>query len=444
MRLLRDAALGLAAVALVTVSQTAADAKAVVKVLPGAKGGTTRTVTLQGARDPSEWAILDRKAKPAPAPKSVTAPRRSAGAKAGPAAKGKPGLARTKAFSSSEQGEKRILPFTTARVDHGFPIKNNPAVTYAEPYRPVGRLVAQVGSRKTLCTGTLIRPGIVVTAAKCVASFGKNEVASAATFWPAAYGTDPAKQPYGVWNAVGFVVPSVFVDGTDKCADDYESAPPANGCDNDVALVVLERKFGVVTAGSVAGTIKASTTYTLDVAQVTVLGFAHNLDNGDRLIRTDALAYQKGKWDLGTDALQNRARPKTLAVGSIMGSGSTGAPWIVNFGNSADMISDPDLLVKAYAQLMIGITKSNAADRKYIDSCTGSVFGEFCYDHNDVYEDYKWVRYKNYEPEAWATRFGTTEQISGSYGVYGNGNLAFLLNQACNIRKAEFAVVDPC
>ena len=56
------------------------------------------------------------------------------------------------------------------------------------------------------------------------------------------------------------------------------------------------------------------------VAQITRLGYPVNIDSGRRMIRTDALGIARAT--------------NQLEIGSAQGPGSSGGPWLLNFGNA--------------------------------------------------------------------------------------------------------------
>ena len=61
-------------------------------------------------------------------------------------------------------------PFTTVRADLSGLNTNT-----AYPYRAAGKLFFKIGASSYLCSASLIKPGIVVTAAHCVANYGQKQ-----------------------------------------------------------------------------------------------------------------------------------------------------------------------------------------------------------------------------------------------------------------------------
>src|SRR5215469_4596291 len=78
-------------------------------------------------------------------------------------------------------------PFTTARAN---PIGDPSFVYY--PFRPTGRLFFNIGAATYVCSASLIKPGVIVTAAHCVANFGHSQFYSNWTFLSAYFnGSSP-------------------------------------------------------------------------------------------------------------------------------------------------------------------------------------------------------------------------------------------------------------
>jgi hypothetical protein len=66
------------------------------------------------------------------------------------------------------------------------------------PYRAAGKLFFMIGGNTYLCSASLIKPGVVVTAAHCVANYGQRQFYTGWMYVPA-YQNGTA--PYGVWTA---------------------------------------------------------------------------------------------------------------------------------------------------------------------------------------------------------------------------------------------------
>jgi V8-like Glu-specific endopeptidase len=195
-------------------------------------------------------------------------------------------------------------PFTTVRADL-FGLDTNTAY----PYRAAGDLYFSEPAGTYICSGSLIKPGIVVTAAHCVANYGKKEFYSNWHFRPA-YRDGAA--PFGVWTAKAAIVLTSYYAGTDGCAQ-YGVI-----CPDDVALLVLTGDpghstgwFGYWYGGGYSGT---------GLFQITQLGYPAGLDDALYMERTDSYGYT------------NASLSHNTIIGTNMNGGSSGGPWIENFG----------------------------------------------------------------------------------------------------------------
>jgi len=201
-------------------------------------------------------------------------------------------------------------PFSTARADlFGL------TTSGAYPYRAAGKLFFNIGASTYVCSASLIKRGVVVTAAHCVANFGTGQFYSGWTFVPA-YSNGIA--PYGVWSARSATVMTSYLNGTDPCA--------VSGivCQNDVALLLLNPS----PAGAYAGTATGWYGYGFNgygftgsgLTQITQIGYPVCLDNGGLMDRNDSYGY--------TSAVNSN----NTIIGSLMCGGSSGGPWLANFG----------------------------------------------------------------------------------------------------------------
>lgn len=80
-------------------------------------------------------------------------------------------------------------PFTTSRAN-----PTGGKVTNLYPFRAAGKLFFNIGASTYLCSASLIKKGLVVTAAHCVANFGARQFYSNWRFVP---GYDNGAAPYG-------------------------------------------------------------------------------------------------------------------------------------------------------------------------------------------------------------------------------------------------------
>lgn len=230
------------------------------------------------------------------------------------------------------------LPFTTSRVDVG-----GLQLSKYDYYRRAGKLIFKDGSSTYICSASLIRKGIVVTAAHCVAAFGQKRIYSNFQYIPAYYN---GNAPYGTWNASQVAVTAAYYNGTDSCS--------TSGivCQNDVALIKLSPQsnayagtytgwygYGWNGYGFTGSALAANT-----IALITQLGYPASHDSGVAMQRTDAEAYVSS------------ANSMNSVMGSRQTGGSSGGPWLANFGEAASFSSGIGLGSEAINNVVVGVT----------------------------------------------------------------------------------------
>ncbi len=200
-------------------------------------------------------------------------------------------------------------PFTTARA--------NAAGDYTArffPYDAAGKLFFKIGTSTYVCSASLIKPGLVVTAAHCVANFGQRQFYSGWLYVPA-YNNGTA--PYGSWTAREARVLTSYYNGTDSCA--------VKGvvCRDDVAVIALNKQ-GTSLPGNRTGWLGYGWNgwgYNgSGQALITQLGYPVALDSGALMERNDSQGF------VSTSLSSN------TVIGSLETGGSSGGPWAVNLG----------------------------------------------------------------------------------------------------------------
>lgn len=195
-------------------------------------------------------------------------------------------------------------PYTTNRTN-----ASGNATTRYYPFSAAGRLLFNIGSSQYLCSASLIKPGVVVTAAHCVAGYGTKAYYSG---WQFAPGYDNGVAPFGTSTVKQAWVLASYLNGTDPC---YQRGVV---CTNDVAVLVLNTKLGTSTGYLGYGT--GGYSYVSNQALITQLGYPVALDNAALQQRTDSQGY------VSTSMSNN------TVIGSLMTGGSSGGPWVVNLG----------------------------------------------------------------------------------------------------------------
>lgn len=213
------------------------------------------------------------------------------------------GLVTPQEFGTSNQ------VFTTSRVNA---LGDNTQYYYA--FRPTGKLFFNIGTATYVCTGSLIKPGVVVTAAHCVANFGQSQFYTNWVFVPA-YNNGYA--PYGVWNGQSATVMTSYFNGTDPC---YVSGVV---CQNDVAVITLTPQNNTYAGNSAGWYGYGWNTFGFNgsgQALINQLGYPVALDGGLLMQRNDSQGFM------------NTTFSNNTIIGSLMTGGSSGGPWMVNLG----------------------------------------------------------------------------------------------------------------
>ena len=227
-----------------------------------------------------------------------------------------------------------FAPYTMSRVSaSALGVTNLPSqvgVTSA-PWRATGALYFKVGSATGACSASMIRPGLLVTAAHCVYDFGTKSNAGFHTnfrFYPALYAN--RTPPYGIWTATAEYISSTYCNGTDTCL----SAGVI--CNNDIAIIVMARNASKQLPGRVVGWYgygwdgySFTTSFGGEsLASITQLGYPVAFDKGYAMERNDGVGSYFATGNL-----------KNTLLGSPMTGGSSGGPWLVNFGTVPTIVS---------------------------------------------------------------------------------------------------------
>ena len=290
------------------------------------------------------------------------------------------------------------IPYTTTRVQAGnqsaagTTSANHLSTTY--PYRTIGKLTFTQG----YCSASLIRRSIIVTAAHCIQSFGSGgNIFTNFQFIPGHYGATGATAaqiaPYGTWSRGSLVRPASWANGTDI------------GCgaarDNDLAVIALNKNAAGQFIGDIVGRltygwnnysfVTSPKTGNLHTAAESTLGYPFLLDGGNIQQRTDGPTY--------TTTVCNAGQ---LWQGSNLTGGSSGGPWVVNFSGRNAVLSGGAVVGTAPVIAVTGVTSWGSANPNAPKDNYSSQFRQN-------------TRYPN-----------------ASYGIYGAGNIASLLNTLCS------------
>lgn len=139
-------------------------------------------------------------------------------------------------------------PFSTARADlSSGPTKTPTPTNTMYPYRATGKLFFAIGSDTFVCSGSLIKRGLVVTAAHCVTDYGTKKLFTNFKFVP---GYRQGQAPYRVWTASRIWVPTGYFNGAAT-----QCAPTAPGvvCKDDIAVIELAPQTNPTYPGTSTG-----------------------------------------------------------------------------------------------------------------------------------------------------------------------------------------------
>ncbi|MBY0453577.1 MAG: trypsin-like serine protease [Burkholderiaceae bacterium] len=221
-------------------------------------------------------------------------------------------------------------------------VANTSAEENTYPHSAIGKLYFKKGSIAYVCTASLVRKSILVTAGHCVHSgiggdqkgfFNSFEYVPSYRNGVAPYGTWNYSKVYtsGIWASGGGVVPNT----------------------EDWALIVLQRKdinSQLTTVGAITGWLNFAT-FALGGEQLTAVGYPGNLDNGQVKHRVESVGRFYGIYNIG-------------AWGSDMEQGSSGGPVVMNYGSYYSNSSlAPINNVRNYSNYIVSVTSFGATDK---------------------------------------------------------------------------------
>jgi len=319
------------------------------------------------------------------------------------------------------------LPHTTAAVASNRLAGSNASIDAQapsiDPYNRTGKLyMIFPGFRGGTCTASLIGKGLLVTAAHCLAGYGRGGggLALKAIFVPSAFQSGGSwsveglnvSGPYGAWESHSYSLPTCYMEG--NCRQQANSVVGSN----DVAVIQLKKNssgqfpwqkgigyygYGWNGAGFVSNTGVLKNTGS-NWTSLTQLGYPGKLGTssatmGHSMIRTDApaLSYYGATGWLGTTV-------KVHIWGSNQVQGCSGGPNIVNFGRPAQLlrpgeVTDPSVGSFPNPNVVVGVTGFGSFTGQRLGS---SMFGQ------------------------------TTNYPAASYGTYGAGNIGALVQAQCS------------
>lgn len=236
------------------------------------------------------------------------------------------------------------FPFSTSRIE-----LMTGQVSAQYPNRAVGRLGFRYMTGNAMCSASLIGPGLLLTAAHCVAEFGSGRFLPDAR-WAFIPGYHKGKGAYGTYTTQAAFAPQSYIDGSVSCKSEVI-------CPNDVAVLVLRpnrnRYPGARTGWLGVGLdgYGFSDFIPTAVAPIAQLGYPGGLDNGAQMIRNDSFGFAFSLTESDEDPVPV---PNTL-MGSPLDGGSSGGPWVVNFGIQPNFGTLPKPMIDA-PNMVVGVT----------------------------------------------------------------------------------------
>jgi V8-like Glu-specific endopeptidase len=208
--------------------------------------------------------------------------------------------------------EDDIVPNNAGTLNaHFSSTRLNPTTANtAYPYRPVGKLFFSDGISNFVCSASVISYRVVVTAGHCVhrgsgggAGFYRNFL-----FVPA---FKNGAAPFGTWNWAFVTVTGTWAagGGTVPNAADY------------AMFEFADRATSPTRIGSVTGFL-GWRTLSLNPNHTTMLGYPCNFDSCQQIHQVSAGAFRN-------------TSPNNVEYGSDARGGSSGGPWIQNFGTAS-------------------------------------------------------------------------------------------------------------
>lgn len=243
------------------------------------------------------------------------------------------------AVAPSEYGTGNVS-YNTTRVD-----MYHQRLSRKYPNRVTGKLFFKIGEATYVCSAASIKPGVIVTAAHCMYDNSADTFYSGWEFVPAYYaGEDTGgviKAPYGKygWKGgrinTGYITATTVVNEFDVGFLAMKKRPnPFTGTD----MYPGERtgRYGYAYGGSNPyGFVNGS-------GQITQMGYPVSHDNGQTMQRNDSL---------GTTYVDSA---NNTVIGSRMTGGSSGGPWIANYGQTASL-SGTAVGTSALRNLVVGV-----------------------------------------------------------------------------------------
>ena len=205
------------------------------------------------------------------------------------------------------------------------------------PYRTAGKIFFTDGGLNYSCSGSIVNRRILITAAHCLYNTAVNRWHSNIVFVPS-YNANLATQPFGSWNWASMRVPTGWINGCECFPSAYDFG----------SIEVADRLIGASTwrIGDYLGWLGWQT-FALAGNNVTQLGYPGNLDSSRRMMQNNSQAA-------ADSAVSAR-------IGTAMQKGSSGGPWIQDFGVAAP----GQLITSSGPNRVLGVTSYGVVGAQY-------------------------------------------------------------------------------
>lgn len=196
---------------------------------------------------------------------------------------------------------RKGYPFTSRRVSPDSTVNSY-------PFRTIGKLFFSKPDGNYVCSASIINRRIVITAGHCTYDRETKSLYSRFLFVPAYRGHVADVDPFCSWSVGRVIVPGQWANSSGYPATDDFSL-----------LQIQDRACNGATRriGAYLGWLGWAT-YRLNGNNITQLGYPGNLDAGRRMQISQSNVYRRAKF--------------AGEIGSAQGGGTSGGPWVQNFG----------------------------------------------------------------------------------------------------------------
>ncbi len=213
-------------------------------------------------------------------------------------------------------------PFSTATADLTSSTGTRLATNTTYPYRASGKLFFTIPAGipgfspgSYVCSASLIKRGVIVTAAHCIAAFAQSRFYNSWVFVPGYRG---GAAPYGAYSGVNAWILASYYNNAASCPG---SVAPGVVCPNDIGVIELSGLPGTSTGWYGFGWDGYGFT-AANLVHITQTGYPVCLESGGYMQRNDSHGFTGSATSYQSNTI----------IGSLMCGGSSGGPWLTTFG----------------------------------------------------------------------------------------------------------------